>query len=87
MSDRTIKQVLALNLITLTLALAGTVVAIVSIEDAVAARTNARRDTCHLIKGLAYAATSNSPKARLAASKYVDRTPLRDCDVYAKTNK
>lgn len=87
MSRRLARTIIILNLICLVLTLAAGSIAAISFGDAISSRSSARRDTCRLIKGLAYAATSKTPKSRAAASAYINSTPLANCNLYAATDK
>jgi hypothetical protein len=53
-------------------------------NDLQTSRTNAANDSCHLLRGLVYAATYKAPQQRAAADAYIAHTPLRDCRVYAR---
>lgn len=53
----------------------------------VAARVNARLDTCRLIVGLAQAASSHNPKAEASARKFIRGTALGNCHLYASEDK
>lgn len=62
-------------------AVAALIITLVAIQTS---RTDAARDSCHLLRGLVRAATSNAPRQRAAALAYVSRTPLRNCNRYAQ---
>lgn len=88
---RIAKLLAALWIATLAAAAVALTVAIMSLQAGQAnlrtGRFDGRRDTCRLITGLAYAATANNPKARQGARRFIDRTPLRDCNLYARTGR
>jgi hypothetical protein len=67
------------------------VIAIVALSFAIAAltetthsRRESARDSCQLLRGLVYAATTKAPAQRTAAAAYIARTPLHDCNAYAR---
>lgn len=68
----------------------GTVAAMVALAlsavhagDVQISRRDAAHDSCRLLVGLVSAATIKAPKQRKAAEAYMDRTPLRNCRLYA----
>lgn len=55
---------------------------------AVSIRRNARYDTCRLLTGLVTASVQHGNKAqRHEVALYIKHTPLRNCSVYARTDK
>lgn len=60
------------------------VIAIMALNGTTSARRDSARDSCRLLLGLVHAATSNAPMQRAAANAYVHRTPLHDCQLYAR---
>lgn len=59
------------------------VAAVVAIQDATSSRRAAARDSCELLLGLVHSAAPPSRSAAVRA--YVDRTPLHNCNAYART--
>lgn len=74
----------ALQVITSIGAIAGLVVATIAILLAVNARRESAHDSCELLRGLVYAATTHAPRQRAAANAYIQATPLRNCNDYAR---
>lgn len=63
-------------------AIVALVVAIIGLTELTANRRDSARDSCRLMLGLVRTAT---PPGRSAlAEAYINRTPLHDCNTYAK---
>lgn len=61
------------------LAIVAIAVSIVLTHDAI---TSARRDSCHLLRGIVHLATP--PGDEKQAQAFILRTPLRNCNKYAQ---
>jgi hypothetical protein len=61
-----------------------TTLVLIHLNDVPTARRDAARDSCTLIVGLARAAAGHDAKALKAANVYIARTPLHDCNTYAR---
>lgn len=85
--DRILRGLQAVTSIAATIALGvatvALVVALVHAGDVATSRRDSARDSCQLLRGLMYAATTKAPKQRAAARAYINHTPLRDCRIYA----
>lgn len=84
---RMAKTLIAVQIVTLLLALGAGIAATISFAKEQHSRQNARYDTCVLIKGLADAASVGSRKQRIAERAYIAQTPLSNCNTYANTDK
>lgn len=65
------------------LTIAAFVIAIDGLTRITASRRDAARDSCILLLGLVHAAAPSSRSVQVR--QYIDRTPLRDCNQYART--
>lgn len=78
-----------LQLITLLIAFASLTVAVIGLIEIPGTVTTARRqsayDSCYLLRGVIFHATTGNPAGRKAAERFINRTSLRDCMVYART--
>lgn len=71
-----------INLILGCLTVAAIVIGLMALHSQLLDRVDSRYDSCQLIRGLVTTAT---PKSRQAAARaYIQRTPLRDCHLYAR---
>jgi hypothetical protein len=66
------------------IAIVALVIAVIGLTQTTANRRLAARDSCRLLRGLVYAATTRAPMQRHAADAYIARTPLHDCTHYAR---
>ena len=73
-----------LQIVTVVVAVIGLGLAIVDYAHLSDSRRRAAEDSCLLLRGLVFAATTNAPKQRAAAAAYIHRTPLRNCEIYAR---
>lgn len=86
---RKIKRLFIAQLLTAIVAIGALVVAVASFDAKAAAiqtsRRNAREDNCYLLRGLAVAAAPDNQLAEVHA--YFHKTPLHNCDAYARSLK
>lgn len=86
--DRLPRTLVAAHVLTVAMVLAVMGYVLLSVVPGLsAARRSARADTCHLIVGLAKAATSGQPRAHASAESFIRRTPLSNCRLYALEDK
>lgn len=81
---RKLDRVLVLLVAGQLVGLVALVIAIIGLENSLGNRRVAARDSCRLLVGLVHAATTDAPNQRTAAQLYIKRTPLRDCNFYAR---
>lgn len=83
-SDRPVYGILAavrdlLHLV----AIVALVLAIVGLVKINHSRRASARDSCQLLRGLVLTAVKSAPAQHAAAMNYINRTPLRNCTLYA----
>lgn len=65
-------------------ALIALTLAIIGLANSAASRRESAKDSCRLLYGLVFSATTGAPAQRAAANAFVARTPLHNCDAYAR---
>jgi hypothetical protein len=72
-----------LQILTSIVAIIALTLTIIHLNDVKTSRRDAAYDSCYLLRGLVFAATTNAPTQRAAAAAYIRGTVLRDCALYS----